>query len=70
VIEAIEDLLRHAVGGRARIRNADGDDRRSDVGELVGFELEQREQAEHGQRQHRHGGDERLLDREIRDEHE
>ena len=70
LLNGIEDFLLHTIGRRARIWNADGHHRWGNVGELIGLELEEREQAKHGQCHHRHDGDQRLLDREIRDEHD
>ena len=69
LLDRVEDLLLYPFRRRAGIRDPHRHHRRGDVGKLVGLELEQREQAEHHQRHHGDDGDERLLDREIGDEH-
>ena len=69
LLDRVEQFALHRLGRGAGVRHAHEDDGRVDLGELVGFELQQRDDAEDDEREHRHDGDERLLDGEVRDDH-
>ena len=69
LLDRIDDLALDGVGRRARVGDRDRDDRRRDVGELVGLQGRQREHAEDRQRKHRDDRDDRPPNGEIRDEH-
>ncbi len=70
LFDRVDHLALDVVGRRAGIDDRDRDDGRLDVRELVGLELDQREDAEHHERQHRDDGDDRPADGEIGDEHD
>jgi hypothetical protein len=69
VLEPVDHLALDLLGRRARVGDADEDDRRGDVGELVGVEPEQGDEPEHGEREHRDDRDDRPPDGEVGDEH-
>ena len=62
LLDRLDDLALDDVGRRARIRDGDDDDRRVDLRELVGVELQQRDDAEDHERQHRDDGEDGPLD--------
>ena len=70
ILDAVDDLALDDVGRRAGVADADEDDRRLDVGELVGLQLVERGEPERDEREHRHDGDDRPLDGEVGNEHE
>ncbi len=61
-LDRLDHLALDALGRRARVWNRHDDDRILHVRELVGLQHREREDAEHDQRDHRHGGDDRALD--------
>ncbi len=65
LLDRLDDLPFDDVGRRAGVRNRDDDDRRVDLGELVGVELQERNDAEHHEREHRDDGDHRALDGDV-----
>ena len=66
LFDRLDDLALDDVGRRARDRESRSTTIGAlDVRELVGVELQQRDDAEDDERQHRHDGDDRALDGEI-----
>ena len=69
ILDGLHDLALHLRRRCAGIRDRQSDDRRLNVGELVGVQVDQRRAAEGDERHHRRDGDDRPLDRKIGDEH-
>ncbi len=69
LLDRIDDLALDGVRRRARIGDRHRDDRRRHLGELVGVEAQQGEDAEDRDGDHHHDGHDRPFDGEIRDGH-
>jgi hypothetical protein len=69
LLEPVDELTLDHLRRGSRVGNGDGDDRRVDLGELVGIEREEREEPEDDERQHGGDGDDRVTNREIRYPH-
>jgi hypothetical protein len=69
LLDLLGDLALHGFRGGARVDGVHEHDRELDVRELVDVELTVGSEAEDGQGHHHHGGEDRLLDREVAEEH-
>ena len=68
-LDAVDDLALDALRRRARVRHRHDDHRVLHVRELVGVQQREREDPEHGEREHHDRRDDGTLDGEVGDEH-